>query len=85
MITPQPESDLSLNTLTLGADIIKILRDSGKIIIVEELLNRFLAKDSRRNYSKFFDAITFLYTIGFIEEKGYRIKLKHGYTQANLF
>jgi len=85
MITPQPESDLSLNTLSLGADIIKLLKQNGGVMIVEDLLNSFLAKDNRRNFSKFFEVITFLYTIGFISEQGYKIRLLNGYTQTNLF
>jgi len=85
MIIPQPESDLSLNTLALGADVIRILKENGKVMIAEDLLNRFLAKDSRRSFSKFFETITFLYTIGFIGERGYKVRLLHGYTQKNLF
>ncbi len=85
MISPQPESDLTLNIIVLGADIIKILKDNGKVMIVENLLNKFLAKDSRRNFSQFFETLAFLYTIGFINERRYKVKLLYGDTQTNLF
>lgn len=85
MITPQPESDLTMNTMVIGADIIRILNDNGKIMITENLLKKFLENDSRRSYSKFFETLTFLYMAGIINERGYKIKLLYGYTQTHLF
>jgi hypothetical protein len=42
MIIPQPESDLSLNVIVVGADIIKTLKDNkSDSMIVEELMKRF--------------------------------------------
>ncbi len=85
MITPHPESDLSLNTLVVGADIVKILKDNKKYMIVEELLKKFLSKDKRRTHALFFDTLTFLYIIEIVKEKNFKVRLNYGYTQKTLF
>jgi hypothetical protein len=86
MIIPQPESDLSLNVIVVGADIIKTLKDNkSDSMIVEELMKRFIVKDKRRTKKLFFDTLTFLYSLGIINEEHYRVRLFHGYTQKTLF
>lgn len=85
MIIPQPESDLSLNIMVVGADIIKILRKGEDTLIVDDLLKKFLNRDKRRTPTLFFDVLTFLFAIGAIKEDTYRVRLKYGYTQATLF
>lgn len=85
MIIPQPEADLSANIMVLGADIIKILKDTDNYIIVENLMKRFLKKDNIRTPKLFFDTLTFLYMLGIVEEVNYKVRLKHGFTQKNLF
>jgi len=84
MISPQIESDMSLNIMVLGAGIIKILKKNGRIMITEHLLQKFLEMDTRRRFSMFFETLSFLYTIGFIQEENYKIKLKDGITQKTL-
>jgi hypothetical protein len=85
MITPQPESDLSMNIMVVGSDIIKILRKSKDYLIVEDLLYKFLSVDKRRTPELFFDTVTFLYSLGIITEDNYKVRLKHDYTQKTLF
>lgn len=85
MILPQPEADLSLNIMVVGADIIKILIKSKDEVTVETILKKFLSEDNRRTHRLFFDSMTFLYILGIVEENNNIIKVKYGYTQKNLF
>lgn len=85
MITPQPESDLSLNIMVVGADVIKVLKQNKDYMIVEDLMKKFISKDSRRTPNLFFDTLTFLFTLGLIGEDNYKVRLKHGFTQKTLF
>lgn len=85
MLMPLPESDLSLNVLSMGAEILNIMKKESKPLLIEDLLQKFLSIDEKRKYSHFFDTLTFLYTSGFIIEKGYTIRLKNGESQATLF
>jgi hypothetical protein len=85
MIIPQAESDLSLNIMVVGSDIIKMLKRSKDYMIVEELQNKFFSRDRRRTPSLFFDTLTFLYALGVIKEEGYKVRLKHANTQKTLF
>lgn len=86
MIIPQPESDLSLNVIVVGADLISILKkDKENQMIVEDLMKRFLTQDKRRTKKLFFDTLTFLYALGIINEDYYRVRLIHGYSQKTLF
>lgn len=85
MIKPQPESDLSMNTMVVGADIIKILKKNKSYLIIEDMLNQFLNSDKRRTPGLFFDTITFLFTIGILTEENYKVRLKDAKTQKTLF
>jgi hypothetical protein len=86
MIIPQPESDLSLNVIVVGADIIKTLKDNkSDSMIVEELMKLFIVKDKRRTKKLFFDTLTFLYSLGIVNEEHYKVRLFNGYTQTTLF
>lgn len=85
MIIPQPEADLSLNIMVVGADIIKILLQSKDDVTVESIIKKFLSEDNRRTHQLFFDAMTFLYILGIVEENNNIIKVNYGYTQKNLF
>lgn len=71
----QPESDLSLNVVILGAEIISYLVDAKESVIIEKILKKFLFKDSRRNHALFFDTLTYLYSIGLIKLKEYYIEM----------
>ena len=85
MIAPQPESDLSLNIMVIGSDIIRILKKNKDYLIVEDLLNKFLSSDNRRTPNLFFDTLTFLYVLGIISEDNYKVRLKYDFTQKTLF
>jgi len=86
MIKPNPESDLSLNILVIGSEIVDFLKRQDSFTVLEDMLLDILCKDHRRTPALFVDALTFLYTVGLIEQKGYKIKLlkKNDYTQPNL-
>ncbi len=85
MIIPQPEADLSLNIMVVGADIIKILIKSKDDMTVDTLIKKFLLEDNRRTPQLFFDTITFLYILGIFKENNNIIEIKYGYTQKDLF
>lgn len=76
MLLPHPESNLALNTLVLGSDLICLLREKEEFVLAETVLKEFLKSDEVRSPDNFFDTLTFLYTIGLIEYKGYKIRLK---------
>jgi len=84
MIRPQPESDLSLNTLVLGSEVIKSIKNQRGEISIHKLLINFLKKDTRRTHRHFFDTLTFLFTINAIEEKDYHVKVVKYVTQKTL-
>ena len=71
----QPETDLSLNIIIVAGDIIEFLKKKSEPQIVEKTLKDFLKKDKRRTHDLFFDTLTFLYIIGMIWEKNFKIKL----------
>lgn len=78
MIVPHPESDLGLNVMVLGAEIIKILNTSknkDRHILVENVLGEFLKPDERRTPDLFIYSLLFLYSVGLVERKGYKVKL----------
>lgn len=77
MIIPHPESNLKLNPMVLGADIISILKNKhkGNFVIVENALEDFLKKDEKRTPDLFMYSLIFLYSLGIVEKKGYKIKI----------
>ena len=75
MILPHPDSNFSLNLMVLGADIIKHLKKEKGYILVEKAIDHFTKQDIKRTPAMFLNALTFLYALGFIEKKGYRIRL----------
>ncbi len=78
MIIPHPEDNLNLNIMVLGADIINTLNSkkyNGKYVLVENLLSTFLKEDEKRTPDLFFNSIVFLYSIGLIDKKDYKIKI----------
>lgn len=74
MILPHPESDLRLNIMVLGADLIEQLKGQD-FVLVESLLEKFLKKGTKRTPDMFFNSLTFLFSCGIIERKDYRVKL----------
>ncbi len=86
MLLPHPESDLSLNIMVLGSEIIELLREKKVYALTERVMRDFLKKDARRSHEHFFDALTFLYILDLIDYKGYKIKLRTGQdAQQTLF
>jgi hypothetical protein len=74
MILPHPESDLKLNIMVLGAEIIEQLKGKD-FILVESLLEKFLKTGSKRTPDMFFNSLTFLYSCGILERKDYKVKI----------
>jgi len=74
MILPHPESDLSVNIMVLGTDIIRLLKGQG-FVLVEDVLAGFIKSGSKRTPDMFLNTLTFLYSCGLIEKRGYKIKL----------
>ena len=86
MIIPQPEGDLSLNIFVLASEIIDRFKSRKNYVVVEEIMRDFLKKDKKRTPEAFLDALTFLFTVGVIEYKGYKVRLKRNdFTQSRLF
>ena len=86
MVLPYPESDLSLNILVLGSEIISRLGDRKVFTLIENIMIDFLKKAEERSPDLFFDVLTFLFAIGILEYKGYKIRLKkHDTTAPTLF
>ncbi len=75
MIYPHPESNFSINLMVLGADIIKFLKSKEDFVLTENVLTSFLSKDDKRTPDMFVNALSFLYAMGIVERKGYKIKL----------
>lgn len=78
MIIPHPEDNFNLNITVLGADIIKFLSAKKRLnnfILIENALLDFLKKDEKRTPDLFFNSLVFLFSIGLIERRDYRIKL----------
>lgn len=78
MILPHPESNLKINLMVLGADIIDILSKSpfkNKYVVIDDVMIKFLKSDKNRTADLFLYSLTFLHLIGSIEKKGYKIKL----------
>lgn len=89
MIIPHPESDMKLNVMVLGSELIKILTKRGKrekYVLVENVMTDFLKEDERRTPDLFIYSLLFLYSVGLIDHRGYKIKLTpHVPKQTKLF
>lgn len=76
MIHPHPESDLNLNIMVLGAEIIQILRLKKGYVLVERVMEDFLQADHKRTPDMFMHSLVFLFIFDLIDEKDFRIKIK---------
>lgn len=84
MIKPEPEADLSLNVMVIGADIIKILKKAKNYLIIEDLQKEFIERDKRRTPQSFFNALTFLYILGMVSEDNYKVRLNYANSEKTL-
>ena len=75
MILPHPESNFSLNIMVLGSEIINELRSQKHYVLIEDLLHAFLVPDDKRTSDMFINTLSFLYGMGLIDKKGFRVKL----------
>jgi len=66
--------------MVVGTDIVRLLKNR-KFVFTEDVLIRFIEKDVRRTPDLFFNALTFLYAFGFIEKRGYKIRLTPQFTE----
>ena len=87
MIRPQPESNLSLNFLVLGSEVIRILKTKRSFVIIEDVMSEFLKGEPQRTPDLFMSTLTYLFAVGLVEYQGYKLKLKgkDDYTQPHLF
>jgi len=86
MIVPHPEDNISLNITVVGADIIKYLSSKKRLntyVLIENVLLDFLKNDAKRTPDLFFNSLVFLFSIGLIERRDYRIKLTPSTTNQN--
>lgn len=76
MVLPHPESDLSMNLMVLGTDILKFLKgQKNQFTLIENVLSDFLKRDSRRNVDMFLNALSFLFCFGLVEQRDYKVRL----------
>jgi hypothetical protein len=78
MILPHPESNLKSNIMVLGANIIDIMGKSpfkDKYVFIDDIMIQFMKKEETLTPDLFLYTISFLYSIGCIERKEYKIKL----------
>ncbi len=64
--------------MVLGSDIITQLSNKAnrnKFVLIETIMSDFLKKDERRTPDLFLYAVCILYSIGIIEQQGYKLKL----------
>lgn len=74
MILPHPESELSLNIMVLGTDVVRLLKGRN-FVLVEDVLASFVKNGSKRTPEMFLNTLTFLYSCSLIEKKGYKVRL----------
>lgn len=85
MILPHPESDLSVNIMVLGAELIKLLKGRD-FILIEDLMVSFLQGNKKRTPDMFLNTLTFLFACGLIDRREYKVKLTiHQHVQRELF
>lgn len=76
MIIPHPDSDLTLNTMILGSNILEILQLNKCHMNVDSLMREFIKADIKRTPELFIDAVIFLYSINIIKYQSYNITIK---------
>lgn len=72
---PDPDADLSLFELVLGADIIEILNRHQPPVMVDDLARDCYRRNPRRESVHFYNTLEFLYIVGVIGHHAYHIYL----------
>ncbi len=80
MIIPHPESDMSLNLMVVSSDILSTLKSKNDYVLIDNVLKEFINKDNRRTPDMFFNAITYLFSLGIIKEQNYKVRVINGDT-----
>ncbi len=75
MLTPHPESNLNLNIIVLGSDILRELRLKKEPVTIDVLMDYFITVDKKRTPDLLMQTLSFLYLFGFIKSKGFKITL----------
>jgi len=78
MIIPHPESDISLNLMVVSSDILSVLKREDDYVLIENILKEFISKDNRRTPDMFFNAITYLFSLGVIIVHNYKVRVING-------
>jgi len=85
MIIPHPESDMSMNLMVVASDILSILRSKKEYVLVDKVFKEFIKKDARRTPDMFFNAVTYLFSLGIVKEQNYKMRIIDGNTQKTLY
>ncbi|HTK19980.1 MAG TPA: hypothetical protein VL442_10720 [Mucilaginibacter sp.] len=78
MLLAHPDSDLRKNLMVVSVDIVKILttkQHNDSFVLVENVMEDFLKISDLRTPDMFLNSLSFLFALGLIEKKDYRIKL----------
>ena len=75
MIKVHPDSDLSLNIVVLGAELITLLKNNKNKVNTETLMKEFIKCDIKRTPELFIDAVVFLFLVNIIKYQSYNIIL----------
>jgi hypothetical protein len=84
MIIPHPESDMSLNLMVVASDILSILHEN-EYVLIDNAFKEFISRDARRTPAMFFNAVTYLFSLGIIKEQNYKMRIVNGDTQTTLY
>ena len=77
MIKPHPEADLNKNIMVIGAKILELLNSKRRTkFLAEDVLRDFLEKNKEYTPLDFFYTLSYLYTLGIIEENNYKIMIE---------
>lgn len=74
MILPHPESDLSINIMVLGTEVIRFLKGRD-FVLIEDIMESFIKNGKKRTPDLFLNTLVYLYACGMIEKSGYKVRL----------
>lgn len=70
-----PETNLAMSIITLGSHILNDLQNKNEPILVDTLLEKHLKRNKYCTIVNFLSTLEFLYSLGVIEQNGYKIRL----------